>query len=214
MEYYKMGKTMKNLNLEQINIDLKDKSPEQIISWALHIGKKPVVTTNFRPYEVAILHACTEIDRKLKVIWCDTGYNTPQTYKHAKELIGRLGLNVHLYVPRQTAAYRDAIIGIPQIDDPNHEIFTEQVKLEPFNRAMKEHEPDIWFTNLRSGQTAFRNSIEVVSVSKNGVLKVSPFYHWSDAQLDMYLKQHNLPNEFTYFDPTKVLENRECGLHS
>jgi phosphoadenosine phosphosulfate reductase len=214
MEHHKMGKKMKNLNLEQINIDLQDKSPEQIISWALSIARKPVVTTNFRPYEVAILHACTEIDRNLKVIWCDTGYNTPQTYKHAKGLIERLGLNVHLYVPKQTAAYRDAIIGIPQIDDPKHEIFTEQVKLEPFNRAMKEHKPDIWFTNLRSGQTTFRNSIDIVSLSKDGVLKVSPFYHWSDEQLNVYLKQHNLPNEFTYFDPTKVLENRECGLHS
>jgi len=214
MEHHKMGKTMKRLNLEQINNDLQDKSPEQIISWALNIARKPVVTTNFRPYEVAILHACTEIDKNVKIIWCDTGYNTPQTYEHAKKLIERLGLNVHLYVPKQTAAYRDAIIGIPQIDDPKHEIFTEQVKLEPFNRAMHEHKPDVWFTNLRRGQTSFRNSIDIVSLSKNGVLKVSPFYHWSDEQLDAYLEQHHLPNEFTYFDPTKVLENRECGLHS
>ncbi|HET8752834.1 MAG TPA: phosphoadenylylsulfate reductase, partial [Salinimicrobium sp.] len=25
---------------------------------------------------------------------------------------------------------------------------------------------------------------------------------------------HGLPNEFKYFDPTKVLSNRECGLHA
>ena len=209
-----MGKTMKNLNLEQINIDLQDKSPEQIISWALNIAKTPLVTTNFRPYEVAILHACSKVDKNLKVIWCDTGYNTHQTYKHANKLIDLLSLNVHLYVPQQTSSHRDATIGIPQIEDPLHKVFTEQVKLEPFNRAMQEHKPDVWFTNLRSGQTAFRNSIDVVSLSKNGMLKVSPFYHWSDEQLDAYLEQHNLPNEFNYFDPTKVLENRECGLHS
>ncbi len=214
MECYKMGKTMKNFNVTQINKNLRDKSPQQIISWALNIAEKAVVTTNFRPYEVAILHACTEVDNNLKVIWCDTGYNTTQTYKHADELIEILGLNIHLYVPKQTAAHRDAILGIPQIDDPNHKIFTEQVKLEPFNRAMQEHKPDVWFTNLRSGQTAFRNSIDIVSLSKDGVLKVSPFYHWTDEQLDTYLKKYNLPNEFTYFDPTKVLETRECGLHS
>ncbi len=214
MEYYKMGKTMKNYNVTQINKNLRDKSAQQIISWALNIAEKAVVTTNFRPYEVAILHACTEVDNNLKVIWCDTGYNTPQTYKHADELIEILGLNIHLYVPKQTAAHRDTILGIPQIDDPKHIIFTEQVKLEPFNRAMQEHKPDVWFTNLRSGQTSFRNSINIVSLSKDGVLKVSPFYHWTDEQLDTYLKKYSLPNEFTYFDPTKVLENRECGLHS
>lgn len=205
---------MRNLNLEQINKDLQDKSPEEIIQWALEIAQNPLVTTNFRPYEVAILYACTQVEKELKVIWCDTGYNTPQTYKHANELIERLGLNVHLYVPKQTTAHRDATIGIPQIEDPLHGLFTEQVKLEPFNRAMKEHEPDVWFTNLRKGQTAFRDSIDIVSLSKNGMLKVSPFYHWTDEQLDTYLEGHQLPNEFKYFDPTKVLANRECGLHS
>jgi len=209
-----MGKTMIDLNIEQINIDLKDKTPEQIITWALSIAKKPVVTTNFRPYEVAILNACTKVNKDLKVIWCDTGYNTPQTYAHANELIKTLSLNIHLYVPQQSTAHRDATIGIPQINDSLHTIFTEQVKLEPFNRAMKEHKPDVWFTNLRKGQTAFRSSIDIVSISKDGMLKVSPFYNWTDTELDVYLAEQNLPNEFTYFDPTKVLENRECGLHS
>jgi len=205
---------MTSIDITQINKELKDKSPTQIIDWALTIAKNPLVTTNFRPYEVAILHACNQVDKKLKVIWCDTGYNTPQTYAHANELIDSLGLNVHLYVPKQTSAHRDAAMGIPQIEDPLHKVFTEQVKLEPFNRAMKEHKPDVWFTNLRKGQTAFRSSIDIVSISKDGLLKVSPFYHWSDLELDQYLAENNLPNEFTYFDPTKVLENRECGLHS
>tara|TARA_R110001583_G_scaffold11599_3_gene52151 strand:+ start:1432 stop:2076 length:645 start_codon:yes stop_codon:yes gene_type:complete len=214
-----MGKTiiykmMKNLNIAQINKDLQDKLPSEIIAWALSIAKSPLVTTNFRPYEVAILNACIEVEQDLKVIWCDTGYNTPQTYKHANELIDRLDLNVHLYVPKQTAAHRDATMGIPQIEDPMHKVFTEQVKLEPFNRAMQEQNPDVWFTNLRKGQTAFRSSIDIVSMSKDGLLKVSPFYHWTDEQLDAYLVEKKLPNEFKYFDPTKVLENRECGLHS
>jgi len=209
-----MEKIMINLNIEYINKDLHGKSPAEIISWALGVAKNPLVTTNFRPYEVVILHACKQVDPNLKVIWCDTGYNTPQTYKHANELIETLKLNVHLYVPQQTAAHRDATIGMPQIEDPLHKVFTEQVKLEPFNRAMAEHKPDVWFTNLRNGQTAFRSSIDIVSVSKDGVLKVSPFYNWTDEQLDQYLIENNLPNEFKYFDPTKVLENRECGLHS
>ena len=209
-----MGKIMRDLDIEQINKDLKGKSPTEIIAWANGIAKNALVTTNFRPYEVAILHACAQVNSEMKVIWCDTGYNTPQTYNHANEIIHSMGLNVHLYVPKQTSAYRDAVMGIPQIEDPNHAIFTEQVKLEPFNRAMNEHKPDVWFTNLRSGQTAFRSSIDIVSLSKDGMLKVSPFYHWSDAELDAYLEGHNLPNEFKYFDPTKVLSNRECGLHS
>ncbi|MGB5500562.1 MAG: phosphoadenosine phosphosulfate reductase family protein [Maribacter sp.] len=199
--------------IKKLNIQFKGIPPEEIISWAIKLSKNPVVTTNFRPYEVAILNAVTQVRKTIPVVWCDTGYNTPQTYKHAEDLITTLGLNVRLYVPKQTSAHRDVVIGIPGIDDPNHAEFTEQVKLEPFKRAMSDIKPDVWFTNLRKGQTALRDTLDILSLSKDGVLKVSPFYHWGDGQLDMYLEERNLPNEHTYFDPTKVLENRECGLH-
>tara|TARA_R110001592_G_scaffold105280_14_gene296009 strand:+ start:407 stop:1033 length:627 start_codon:yes stop_codon:yes gene_type:complete len=207
-----MGKIM-SLDLDKINKELKSKSPAEIIAWAISLAKNAVITTNFRPYEVAILNAVTEVKKDIKVIWCDTGYNTVQTYKHAEEIIKKLNLNIHLYVPKQTVAHRNVVLGVPSIEDPKHVLFTEQVKLEPFARAMKEHQPDVWFTNLRKGQTAFRNSIDIVSQSKDGIIKVSPFYNWTDEQLDAYLVEKELPNEFTYFDPTKVESNRECGLH-
>ena len=38
--------------------------------------------------------------------------------------------------------------------------------------------------------------------------------HWTDAQMDAYLAEHGLPNEWDYFDPAKADEKRECGLHA
>jgi len=201
------------MDIQKVNASLKEKSPEEIVAWAIQQAKKPVVTTNFRPYESAILHLTTKILPTLEVVWCDTGYNTSATYRHAKELIERLKLNIHIYVPQQSVGFRNVVLGIPEVDTPEHKTFSDQVKLEPFQRAMKIHAPDVWFTNLRKGQTAFRDGIDIVSQGKDGVLKVSPFYNYSDEELDEYLKEHQLPNEKTYYDPTKVLENRECGIH-
>jgi phosphoadenosine phosphosulfate reductase len=205
---------LNKMNIDKINKELRRKSPQEITAWALSQAKKPIVTTNFRPYAGAILHLVSCMDISINVVWCDTGYNTPNTYRHAEELIKRLELNIDVYVPKQTTAYRDVVLGIPTLDDPKHKLFTEQVKLEPFKRAMEHHKPDVWFTNLRKGQTAFRDSIDIVSKSKDGVLKVSPFYHWTDEELDEYLTECCLPNEFKYYDPTKQLDNRECGLHA
>ena len=199
--------------INELNTLLKDAQPSDIILKAIELNGEAVITTNFRPYEAAILHAVNSVVSNIPVIWCDTGYNTPQTYRHAEQVIKDLALNVFLYVPKQTTAHRDVIMGIPSVDAPEHALFTEQVKLEPFRRAMEAHKPKVWFTNLRQGQTAFRDSIGIFSLSKDGVLKVSPFYYWTDEQLDAYLLEHNLPNEFKYFDPTKALANRECGLH-
>jgi len=44
-------------------------------------------------------------------------------------------------------------------------------------------------------------------------LKVSPFYYWTDEDLDNYLEAYHLPKNSTYFDPVKALETRECGIH-
>lgn len=200
--------------INELNLQFKGAKPSEIIKKALELNDNAVVTTNFRPYEAVILFAVNSVKPNISVVWCDTGYNTPQTYRHANQVIDQLQLNVHLYVPKQTAAHRDVIMGIPNIDAPEHKLFTEQVKLEPFKRAMEEHKPKVWFTNLRQGQTAFRDSIGIFSLSKDGILKVSPFYYWSDSDLDTYLEDNKLPNEFKYFDPTKALENRECGLHA
>lgn len=213
MERNKMGK-MKGINIEKFNREWSERTPLEIIQWAVEQSKNPIVTTNFRPYEAAILHAVTSLVPRIPVIWCDTGYNTVFTYRHAEKTIEQLHLNVHLYVPQQSTAHRNVTLGIPNVNDEKHFEFTQQVKLEPFKRAMKKHKPDVWFTNLRRGQTPFRDGIGIISYNSDDVLKVSPFYHYSNQQLDSYLTAHQLPNEFRYFDPTKALSNRECGLHT
>ncbi|MCF6347290.1 MAG: phosphoadenosine phosphosulfate reductase family protein [Flavobacteriaceae bacterium] len=208
-----MNLITEKIEIDKVNEDLRDKSPIDIVKWALIMAKKPILTTNFGPYSAAIIHAVTTAREDINVVWCDTGYNTPDTYKFANSMIESLQLNIDIYVPKQTTAYRDVMLGLPHVDDPKHKTFTKQVKLEPFKRAMAVHKPGVWFTNLRKGQTAFRDSIDIVSKSADGILKVSPFYYYSDTDLDKYLEDNNLPNELKYFDPTKVLENRECGLH-
>ncbi|MEZ2415302.1 phosphoadenosine phosphosulfate reductase family protein [Muriicola sp. E247] len=205
--------TFTDKHLEHLNAQFRGIPTEEIIAWALEYSRRPVLTTNFGPYSSSILHAVTEIKNDVPVIWCDTGYNTEATYRHAERVMGQLDLNMKIYVPRQSRARREILMGQPSIDNPEHQQFTEQVKLEPFRRAMQEHRPDVWFTNIRKGQTAFRDSLDILSINKDGILKVSPFYYWTDLELKGYLKQHQLPNEMDYFDPTKVLQHRECGIH-
>lgn len=203
------------INIDQANQELQGKTPEQIVEWALAKAKNPIITTNFRPYESAILHLVAKQKPDITVLWVDSGYNTRATYDFANKLIKDLNLNVVTYIPQQTSAHRDATMnGIPSVNNPLHDEFTEQVKLEPFRRALSELKPDVWFNAIRKDQTEFRQGLDVLSQSKDGVLKVAPLFYKNDKDLDAYLEENNLPNEFDYFDPTKVEENRECGLHT
>jgi len=203
---------MLNIDIVAENKKLKEKTPEQIIEWAISLSEKRVITTSFGVYSSALLNAVSSKDNDINVLWCDTGFNDHSTYTHSKNLIDTLKLNINIYVPRQTRGYVEATLGLPGVDDPKHEEFTEIVKLEPFRRALEEHKPEVWFTNIRSGQTDFRDEQDILSYSNDGILKVSPFYHWSDKKLDDYLKKNNLPKNKDYFDPVKALASRECGI--
>jgi len=212
---------MASFSLETLvgwNAVLRRQSPAEIVRWALtQAGGRSIVSTNFRPYEAAILHLSVQAQADIPVLWVDHGYNRPATYRHAEALRARLKLNLKPYLPRVTAAHRDAIHGpIPTADDEDGlKKFSAVMKLEPFQRGMKELDPMVWITALRQVQNPNRAGLDIVSIDENfGALKVSPLFYSSDVELDAYLARHDLPNEWDYFDPAKADEKRECGLHA
>jgi phosphoadenosine phosphosulfate reductase len=189
--------------------------PQYIVRKALEAARNPVVSTNFRPRSAAFLHLVTRIAPDIPVLWVDTGYNTPATYRFAVELTRRLKLNLNVYSPLVTSARRNAVLGgVPDLDAPEHAAFTREVKLEPFERALREHAPDVWLTGIRGEQTEFRRTLGVVSAGPFGTLRVAPVFAWSAVDLEDYLYEHGLPDNDDYVDPTKGRDNRECGLQN
>ncbi|HEY9509077.1 MAG TPA: phosphoadenosine phosphosulfate reductase family protein [Verrucomicrobiae bacterium] len=204
--------------ISQANAELPQKSPLEIIRWAIaQSNGRAIVSTNFRPYEAVVLHLAVQVQPDIPVLWVDHGYNRPATYKHAEALRKSLNLNLKPFLPKLTPAHRDAIYGeIPSTDDEaGLKQFSALMKLEPFQRGMKELAPTVWITALRKVQNPNRAELDIVSEDKNfGALKVSPVFYWTDAEMESYLQQHHLPNEWDYFDPAKADDKRECGLHA
>jgi phosphoadenosine phosphosulfate reductase len=206
--------------ISRANIELRSHAPLEIIRWALAQAKgRAIVSTNYRPYEAVLLHLVTQVQPDIPVLWVDHGYNRPATYRHAEDLKKRLKLNVRAYIPKVTAAHYDAVFGGMPEPTPENEAqikaFSTTMKLEPFQRGMKELAPLVWITALRKVQNPNRAGLDLVSEDTNfHSLKVSPVFYWSDAEMEKYLAQHDLPNEWDYFDPAKADDKRECGLHA
>ena len=128
---------MNSIDLAQVNADL-GRDAEGLVKWALGLGQRSIVTTNFRPFEAVILHLVTQVNPEVPVVWMDNGYNTEATYRFADEVTKQLGLNLKIYLPLRSRAHREAVDGpTPALDDPRHAAFTEEVKLEPFARALR-----------------------------------------------------------------------------
>lgn len=204
----------------EANSKLRSKSALDVIRWGIsQAGGKVVVSTNFRPYEAVILHLATQVQPDIQVLWVDHGYNKPATYRHAEELKALLKLDIKPYLPLMSTAHYDAVSGgVPEPTPENEERlreFSAAMKLEPFQRGMKELAPTLWITALRKVQNPNRAELDIVSQDANfGSLKLSPLFHWSDADMETYLDEHQLPNEWDYYDPAKADEKRECGLHA
>src|SRR5258708_28361 len=200
------------------NEELRGKSPLEITRWAINQSQgHAIVSTNFRPYEAVVLHLCVQVQPDIPVLWVDHGYNRPATYKHAEALKRLLNLNLLPYLPRLSPAHRDAIHGpIPNPEDEaGLKEFSALMKLEPFQRGMRELAPTVWITALRKVQNPHRAGLDIVSQDANfGALKVSPVFYCTDPDMEAYLANNGLPNEWDYFDPATSAEKRECGLHA
>jgi phosphoadenosine phosphosulfate reductase len=183
-------------------------TPLELTRWAVGQGRA-IVSTNFRPYEAVILHLATQVQPDIPVLWVDHGFNRPATYRFADLLTKRLNLNLKPYLPRLSAAHWEARHG-----ETSREEFSAAMKLEPFERGMRELAPQVWLTALRKVQNPHRATLNAVARDeKFGVLKVSPVFELTDADMEAYLREHDLPNEWDYYDPAKGDEKNECGLH-
>ncbi len=200
------------------NEQLRARSPEDIVRWAVaQAAGRAVVSTNFRPFEAVLLDLCTQVQPDIPVLWVDHGFNRPATYRHAEQLKRLLKLNLKSFLPHLSAAHWEAVHG--PVPGPEDEAalkeFSATMKLEPFQRGMRELRPSVWLTALRKVQNPSRAGLDIVTHDTNfGTLKVSPVFYWSDWDMEHYLAEHELPNEWDYFDPAKADEKRECGLHA
>jgi phosphoadenosine phosphosulfate reductase len=204
------------LDLDSINNRLRNASAAEIVTWALSLGRRTIATTSMGRNAAVMLHLVSEIDKSVPTIWVDTGYNLRDTYVVAERLIRDLDINVHVYSPEMTSERRNAIMGgIPTVDEEaRHQEFTRQVKLEPFARALEDFQPEVWLTGIRREETELRKSLDIVSLDGRGIVKVAPLFYWSEDDVEDYMARFSLPTCKHYFDPTKVHDGRECGLHT
>ena len=205
-----------DIDFDSANASLRNASAAEVVQWALGLARPTIATTSMGRNAAVMLHLVSSLDATMPTIWVDTGYNLRDTYVVAERLTRDLSLNMQVYSPQMTSERRNAIMGgIPTVDEEDrHQEFTRQVKLEPFARALADFAPEVWLTGIRREETEHRKSLDIVSLDNRGIIKVAPLFYWSEQDVQDYMLQHGLPTCRHYFDPTKVQDGRECGLHT
>jgi phosphoadenosine phosphosulfate reductase len=218
------------------NRDLQSRTATERVRWALEEFRgHAVLSTSFGVQAAVMLHLVTRLDPQIPVVFIDTGYLFPETYRFADELTEKLGLNLKVFAPAMTAARQEAVYGkLWEQGVEGLEKYGRLNKVEPMNRALAELGAKVWITGLRREHASTREDLPVLK-RQNRVLKLHPIVDWSDRQIGEYLHGHGLPyhplwergyvsigdthSTTRYADGMKPEDTRfsglkrECGLH-
>jgi phosphoadenosine phosphosulfate reductase len=141
-----------------------------------------------------MLHLVTSIVPDIPVIWIDTGYLPPETYRFAEELTERLRLNLKVYQSPMSPARMEALHGKlwERQDLESLNLYDKIRKVEPMQRALEELNATAWLAGLRKTQTEHRQSLQFVNL-QGKIYKILPILRWSAKQVYEYLTVHDLP---------------------
>ncbi len=219
-----------------VAVDLESASAEERVRWAVDtFGEGLVLTTSFGIQAAVMLHLVTRIAPSIPVVFIDTGYLFPETYRFARDLTERLQLNLKTYVPAATAAQQEALHGKQwELGLEGLKRYNFINKVEPMDRAVRELKATAWLAGLRRSQASTREALPVVQ-TQNKLVKVHPILDWDNRQVYRYLTEHGLPYHPLWdrgyvsvgdWHSTSKLEpgmseqdtrfgglKRECGLH-
>lgn len=216
--------------------DLSILSAEERVRWAMiEFGDKLILSTSFGIQSAVMLHLATRVVPEVPVVFIDTGYLFPETYRFADELTKRLKLNLKTYTPRRSAAQQEALEGKRWENGLDGlKAYNFENKVEPMERAVRELGATAWLAGLRRVQASTREALGFVQV-QNRITKIHPILDWDNRTVHRYLTEHGLPyhplweqgyvsvgdwhssaplqpgqtEEQTRFNGLK----RECGLH-
>jgi phosphoadenosine phosphosulfate reductase len=157
------------------------------------LGKRLVATTSFGLQAGVMLHLLQQHAPKVPVVFIDTGFLFPETYRYAEELTSKFDLDLRIYQPAVSAARMQALWGnLWEGGKEGADRYAMLTKVEPMNRALRETGADVWLSGLRRTQSSTRVDRPFVERQKK-TFKAYPILDWADAQVDLYFHQNGIP---------------------
>jgi phosphoadenosine phosphosulfate reductase len=217
----------------EAGVALEGAPAEEIAKWATDtFGGRFCVTSSMA--DALVAHLFSRVAPGVDVVFLDTGLHFPETLKVRDTVAATMNVNVRSIRPRMTVGQQDGEFG-PRLfaRSPDECCFLR--KVEPLERALADY--DAWATGLRRDESPTRADTPVVAFdAKRGKVKVNPIAAWTQADVDAYIAQWDVPVNELFAkgygsigcwpctrrtqpgeDPRSgrwaMFEKTECGLH-
>ncbi|GIX44110.1 MAG: phosphoadenylyl-sulfate reductase [Candidatus Hydrogenedentota bacterium] len=191
---------LKELDLTTLNTALSTASPQEVIRWAVDtFGARLAMQSSMQKTACALMHMAAEICPEIEIIFVDTGVHFPETLALRDEYQQRFHLNIRTVAPKLTweeqfAKYgRHLYLYDDEFDPPGYRECCRLRKEIPFLEAVQGRF-DAVIGGLMRAEGGTRSRIDVVSPDPRlPGYKIYPLAHWSEEQVDAYIREHDLP---------------------
>jgi len=188
------------LDPDQSNSWLESRDSLARLRWGWDtFGEHFALTTSFGIQSAVLLHQVSQLAQSLAgvaipVIWVDTGYLPPETYRYAEQLLQRLPLDLHVVQSELSPARMEALHGRlwESTEAEERQLYNQIRKVHPLDRAFHDLDVHCWASGVRGGQTDHRRGMSPLD-SVRGLWSLRPLLSWTKKDIYYYMQEHDLP---------------------
>lgn len=179
------------MEIARLAQEFESRTPQEILEWAITaFWPEIAMSSSFQTQSMPLLHMATRIHRSLLILFLDTGYHFWETLIFRERIASDWMLNVlDLYRDRRWDNFvRQNSRSLP-LEDPNLCCYLH--KVQPMQKALGDLK--VWISGIRRDQTSARAQAKILELQPDGLLKVNPLLNWTRADVQGYIRQHDLP---------------------
>jgi len=183
--------------LRRYNQELLNMTAQEMLAWGYkEFENQFAITTSFGIQSSVLLNMISKLclQKKIKILWIDTGYLPPETYHYAEKLINDLSLEVEVLQSELSPARMEAIFGKLWETNKSSDLdkYHELRKIKPLENGLEKYNVYCWASGVRSSQTENRKEMKFVDLIRKR-FSLRPLLNWTNKDIFYYMKENNLP---------------------
>jgi phosphoadenosine phosphosulfate reductase len=185
-----------NTQIEKLNTELANKTPQEVISYFLEAYKGKVALSSSLGLEDQVLtDLVVKADKSARIFTLDTGRLFPETYSLIDKTNMHYGIQLEVFFPNSEAV-QDMVkqegINLFYKGINERKRCCQVRKLEPLKRAFQGLK--VWICGLRREQSVTRQDMQLVEWDEaNGLIKVNPLINFTEQQVWDYINENYVP---------------------
>ena len=175
-----------------LNRELDGKSPREILEDAVRrFHPKLMMATAFGAEGCCLIHLLAGIEKGVRIINLDTGYQFAETLELRERILQKYGIAVEMVQPDTTVAEYEKQHGGPlYLSQPDQ--CCKDRKIIPLRRAVQGYAA--WISAIRGDQTEHRQAAGVVQWdAKFNVVKYNPLLRWNKKDVWKFITDNDVP---------------------